>query len=128
MDKQNSQLELFDQFHHMILVYKNQKNEFFLGHCYQNNGRDTAKYLLFLYKDALPNMDFLSAWNYLDDHSYAIVVVEIKEAKLGIMDFLSCYKPNAGIEEIECVEINSFQEIQQNLEGFKQNIVKCFLM
>lgn len=128
MHSTNEILNRIHEFHHMIMVFKNEKNEMYLGHCYQNNGRDTAKYLLFLYKDILPKMDFLSAWNYLDDNSYTTVVVEVSEAETGMMDFIACYKPHGVLEDMEFVEINTFQDIQKNLNDLKKNAVKCFLM
>ena len=118
----------FGQYHHVIMVYKDKVGEMFLGHCYHNNGRDNAKYLLFLYKDAMPKMDFLSGWNYLDDNSISIVIVEVKEAQLGILDFLSCYKSDYDLLDLKPIIINNFQEIQKNLNDFEYDSVKCFLM
>ena len=117
-----------EQYHHIILLYKDMVGQMYLGHCYQNNGRDTSKYLLFLYKDALPKMDFLSGWNFLDDNSISTVIVEVREAELGILDFLSCYNPEYDLSDLKPIVINNFQEIQENLNDFDYDSVKCFLM
>ena len=51
------------------------------------------EYLLFLYKDPLPQGGLLEGWNELDETSYHITIVGVHDHRIAVEDFLVCHNP-----------------------------------
>lgn len=88
-----------------------------LAHTFIYHGRDNATYLLFLYKDPMPKQPFLEAWNTLDDTSINITIVPEPTYKQSIDDFVACWSPEHLEESVELFEVDSFKEIEDELDS-----------
>ena len=99
-----------------IVMVWNNKGKKYLGHTFIYNGRK-SKYLLFLYKDEMPNKKFLDAWNWLDDNSFAITIVSEPTLEQAIDDFLAVWEPKLIEEAFEIIEVEGFDDIEQLLES-----------
>lgn len=104
----------FLDYQSIIMIY-NGENEKYLAHSFIYNGRD-AEYLLFLYKQPLPKMKFIEAWNYLDDNAFDTTIVPVPSLEQAIDDFLAVWKPDCIQESIEIIEVSGFSEIEKLLE------------
>ena len=115
-----------DDYNNIVMIYKDLEGNSHLAHSFVYNGHDGSTNLLFLYKDILPEMDFIRAWNYLDDNSYSTVIVSEPTHEQGIDDFLACWCPNKTVDDLEFISINGFDEIQTNLKDLAKDTIKCF--
>lgn len=97
----------------MVMIIRKEDKRYF-SHSFIYHGRD-GKYLQFLYKDPLPEGDFITGWNYLDDHSYRIVMVPEPSQEVAVEDFIAAYQPTSQINAIEVIEIKGFDEIDDLL-------------
>ena len=88
-----------------------------LAHSFYYDGKDSAKYLLFLYKDALPKGEFLDAWNELDDNSFQITIVPEPSYEQAIDDFTAAFLPEKLDDAIEIYEVEDFAEMQDLIDG-----------
>lgn len=105
-----------EDFQRIVLVYKNLDGSLQMGHSFFYDGRDGSEYLLFLYKDALPeNLDFLQGWNYLDENSTNTVIVGETNHETAVDDFLCCFNDTLKWSTIDYVQVANFSEINQKL-------------
>ncbi len=110
-------LPTIDEFHSILMLYKNDQNEVYLAHSFYYGGREGSKYLLFLYKDALPNFnEVIKSWNYLDDNSPNIVVVGEQDHNTAIYDFLHGFKTNLELQDVNFIEIDRYDEVDPHLD------------
>lgn len=132
----DSMIEMFkvktslDEFERIVLATKNQDNQIYIGHSFYYGGRDGAEYLLFLYKDPLPAGNFLTGWNILDETSLHITIVEERDHKTAVEDFLCCHDPKLTIEDITFIPIRDFSEVDDVIERIKLKpgqVVGCFI-
>ena len=124
MEKTVYRKQPFMDYKSIVMLYQNNQ-ERYLAHTFIYNGRD-SKYLLFLYKDALPKGTLIEGWNYLDDTSYKTVIVPEPSLEQAIDDFLAVWKPNCIQKSIEIIEIKGFDEIDkvlQNKDLSKQELI-----
>ncbi len=98
----------------LVMVF-HQGGKRYFSHSFIYHGRD-GKYLQFFYKDPLPEGDFLKGWNYLDDHSFRIVMVPEPSQAVAIDDFIAAHNPISQINAIEIIEIGGFDEIDTLLK------------
>ena len=82
-----------DEFERIVLLYKDEANNVFIGHSFYYGGRDGSEYLLFLYKEPLPKKDLLAGWNALDETSCYITIVGVHDHRIAVEDFLVCHNP-----------------------------------
>lgn len=115
-----------DDYNNIVMIHKGAEGTCHLAHSFVYNGHDGSSNLLFLYKDNLPEMEFLAAWNYLDDTSYTTVIVSEPSHEQGIDDFLACWCPEKTIADLEFYAIKGFDEIQTNLKDLEKDTIKCF--
>ncbi len=122
--------EAIEKFDSIVMLYKNENNEIFLGHSFFYNGREDSKYLLFLYRSALKNDKILESWNDLDENSLDIAIVGTQTHELAIEDFLHAHKCEVGLDEVYFIEIDLYSEIEKNLKevNFSKNQVFAFFM
>lgn len=106
----------FMKYQSIVMIHTNEQNEKHMAHSFFYNGRDGNSHLLFLYKDQLPALSFIEAWNKLDDTSIHIVIVPEVNHEQGIDDFLSCWCPNETIDTIEINVVSGFDEIDSMLK------------
>ena len=109
------------------MLYKDEKEQTHLAHSFYYNWRGNAKYLLFLYKEPLNNeKNILDGWNYLDDNSYNIVVID--EEILN--DFSYGFETNQQLKDIQFLDIEKFNEIDiyLNKKPLVKNQVMAFVM
>ncbi|MDH6366959.1 MULTISPECIES: hypothetical protein [Breznakia] len=95
----------------LVMVYFN-GSERYLAHSFIHNGRE-GKYLSILYKDPLPEGDFIAGWNYLDDNSFSMVMVPEVSQELAVEDFYAAWNPDMITKGIEIIEVKGFDEINR---------------
>ena len=106
----------FNSYERVLMFYKDVNNNVYIGHTFQYNGRDDSKYMLFLYKDALPKGNVIEGWNYLDENSFNIVTIGVNDIKLAIDDFLSVYDTSITWETMSYYEVKDFSEVDDIFE------------
>lgn len=100
-----------DEFERIVLLYKAQDGKTFIGHSFYYGGRDGSEYLLFLYKDPLPQGGLLEGWNELDETSYHITIVGVHDHRIAVEDFLVCHNPELTWEDVIYVLVHDFTEV-----------------
>ena len=106
----------FNSYERVLMFYKDVNNNVYIGHTFLYNGRDDSKYMLFLYKDALPKGNVIEGWNYLDENSFNIVTIGVNDIKLAIDDFLSVYDTSITWETMSYYEVKDFSEVDDIFE------------
>ncbi len=101
----------FSNYERVLLFYKDKDEKVYIGHTFLYNGRDDSKYMLFLYKDALPKGNVIESWNYLDENSYNIVTIGVNDIRVAIDDFISVYNTEYNWSNLSYYEVNNFMEV-----------------
>lgn len=119
-----------DIFKNLVLVYKNENGEMFLGSSSHNNHADDIhKNSIVLYKDSMPNdKDFIMGWNYLDDHSSKIYLVYNEHSEVAVDDFLAAHNINKTWKDIEYHVVDSINDINDILtnDSLTNNEVRAY--
>ncbi|MCH1939098.1 hypothetical protein [Holdemania massiliensis] len=102
-----------DEFERIVLLYKDETNNVFIGHSFYYGGRDGSEYLLFLYKEPLPKKDLLAGWNALDETSCYITIVGVHDHRIAVEDFLVCHNPQLTWEDVIYIPTEDFMEMNQ---------------
>jgi len=112
----NDQLDSTDT----VLIYRDEAGDYYLGHAFFYNGRD-SKYLLFMYKEVLPltNKDLMAAWNYLDDNSVNIAIVNEPSNQMAVEDFLYSHGLEKSWKHIQYRSVSDYMELAQDFRGLK---------
>lgn len=106
--------ENLDMFKNLVLLYKNRNGDTFLGSSI--NG-DKKKYIV-LYKDSLPkDRDCIMGWNYLDDHSGNIYMVNNQYSEVSVDDFLAAHGIDKTWKDIDYVVVDDISEINERLSA-----------
>ncbi|MCI5773964.1 MAG: hypothetical protein MR210_05315 [Erysipelotrichaceae bacterium] len=112
----------FENYGRIIMITKNDEGEIHLAHSFYYGGRDEAKYLLFLYKDALPkNLDLLAGWNYLDDNSIKTVIIPEVNHRTSIEDFIAAFNI-PSLNDIIFYEVDDFDQLNKVYEKLDLNV------
>jgi hypothetical protein len=103
-----------------VLVYRDEAGDYYLGHAFFYNGRD-SKYLLFMYKEALPltNKDLMAAWNYLDDNSVSITIVNEPSNQVAVEDFLYSHGLERSWKSIQYRSVRDYMQLGQDFMNSK---------
>ncbi|MCH4207679.1 MAG: hypothetical protein LKF79_00675 [Solobacterium sp.] len=98
-----------EAFQRIVLIYQNDKGERYLGHTFFYNGRSGYEYLLFLYKQPLPeNMGIMDGWNWLDDNSPSVYTIGESTIQTGVEDFLYANGLEKDWKQIQYYEASDF--------------------
>lgn len=109
----------------IVMIYNNDSKQRYLAHAFLYQGRD-VEYLMFLYKEPLEDIDFLTAWNKLDDESLKITIVPEESIKRSVDDFVAVWKPEYIMNKYELYEVNDFKEINEFINN--QELKKDFTL
>lgn len=106
-----------DMFKNIVLLYKNEKGETFLGSTMHNeNAAENHKNCIVLYKEALPqDRDYVMGWNYLDDHSLKQYLVFNDRVEVAVDDFLVVHNIDKTWQDIDYVVVDNSSEINNKL-------------
>jgi len=118
-------LKDLDSVTRLVLVYVDDKNEVHIAHSFYYGGRESNNYLIFLYKDSLPQgMSFIEGWNYLDENSTDIVTVPVADHVTAVSDFLQVFKPSLNWTDLTYYEVKDFAELDREFKTIKNNLGK----
>ena len=105
-----------DMFNSIVLLYKNEKGETYLG---SSSNLEKDNYIV-LYKNSLPkDIDYLSGWNYLDDHCEKTYLVYNDHSEVAVDDFLAAHNVNKTWKDLEyrvCDDSMQVNEILSNAQ------------
>lgn len=105
-----------DMFNSIVLLYKNEKGETYLG---SSSNLEKDNYIV-LYKNSLPkDVDYLSGWNYLDDHCEKTYLVYNDHSEVAVDDFLAAHNVNKTWKDLEyrvCDDSMQVNEILSNVQ------------
>lgn len=105
-----------DMFNSIVLLYKNEKGETYLG---SSSNLEKDNYIV-LYKNSLPkDIDYLSGWNYLDDHCEKTYLVYNDHSEVAVDDFLAAHNVNKTWKDLEyrvCDDSMQVNEILSNVQ------------
>ena len=105
-----------DMFNSIVLLYKNEKGETYIG---ASSNMEKDNYIV-LYKNSLPkNVDYLSGWNYLDDHCEKTYLVYNDHSEVAVDDFLAAHNVNKTWKDLEykvCDNTIKVNEILSNVQ------------
>ena len=105
-----------DMFNSIVLLYKNEKGETYLG---SSSSLEKDNYIV-LYKNSLPkDVDYLSGWNYLDDHCEKTYLVYNDHSEVAVDDFLAAHNVNKTWKDLEyrvCDDSMQVNEILSNVQ------------
>lgn len=131
MEKVMSFSDNLDMFKNLVLLYKNDKGETYIGSSkYDENGQDNRKNYIVLYKDSLPkNQDYIEGWNYLDDHSEKIYLVYNEHSEVAVDDFLTVNKVDKTWKDIDYTVVDSVIDINEKIANadLQNNEVRAYV-
>ena len=119
-----------DMFKRIVLVYKNEKGETFIGSSFHDSDseKNFNNYIV-LYKDALPSeLDCFEGWNFLDDNSDNIYLVPIKHSEVAVDDFLVAHHIDKTWKDLDYNVVNNITEINSevNNNALQNNEVRAY--
>ena len=105
--------ENLDMFKNLVLLYKDDKGDTYLGSSNHNEkGKDIHKNYIVLYKECLPSdMDYVMGWNYLDDHSDKIYLVYNEHSEVAVDDFLAAHSLEMTWRNIDYIIVDSLNDV-----------------
>lgn len=113
--------ENLDMFKNLVLLYKNEKGDTFLGSSINSNDnqKDNKNYIV-LYKESLPkDKDYIMGWNQLDDSSEKIYLVYNQHSEVAVDDFLAAHGVDKTWKDIDYVVLDSMNDINNRLMSDK---------
>lgn len=122
--------ENLNMFKNLVLLYKNDKGETFIGSStYNKNEKDNNKSHIVLYKDCLPeDKNYIMGWNYLDDHCEKIYLVNNQYSEVAVDDFLNAHHIDKTWKDISYTVVDSIAQINEILSTAKlaNNEIKAY--
>ena len=108
-----------DMFDHLVLLYKNEEGDTFIGSTSHNDKADDVhKNSIVLYKDPMPkDKDYIMGRNYLDDHSSKIYLVYNEHSEVAVDDFLAAHNIDKTWKNIEYQVVNSLNDVNDILKN-----------
>lgn len=119
-----------DMFKNLVLLYKDEKGDTFLGSSTNNEkGINNLKNSIVLYKESLPkDKDYIMGWNYLDDHSDKIYLVYNEHSEVAVDDFLAAHSIEKTWKDLDYQVVDSINDINELLinESLSNNEVRVY--
>ena len=117
MEKVISFSENLDMFKHLVLLYKDEKGNTYLGSSSHNEkGSENRKNHIILYKEPLPqDKDYIMGWNYLDDHSDKIYLVYNEHSEVAVDDFLAAHGLEKTWRDFDYHVVDSLNDVNDIL-------------
>lgn len=106
-----------DMFKNIVLLYKNENGETFLGSTTNDkNAPENHKSCIVLYKESLPqDRDYVMGWNYLDDHSMKQYLVYNDHVEVAVDDFLAAHNVDKTWQDIDYTVVDNTTAINDKL-------------
>ena len=120
--------ENLDMFKNLVLLYKNENGDTFLGSSINNNEKENGNYIV-LYKESLPkDKDYIMGWNHLDDSSEKIYLVYNQHSEVAVDDFLAAHGLDKTWKDIDYVVVDSMNDINNRLlsDTLSNNEVRAY--
>ena len=119
-----------DMFKNIVLLYKDENGDTYLGSSSHNviGDKDHQNFVV-LYKDCLPkDQDYISGWNYLDENSNNIYIVYNPYSEVAVDDFLYAHNTDKSWKDIDYTVVNSTSEINKSIAGakLKNNEIRAY--
>lgn len=110
-----------DMFKNIVLLYKDENGNTYLGSSSHNESGDKQhQNFVVLYKDCLPNdQDYISGWNYLDENSNNIYIVYNQYSEVAVDDFLYAHNTDKSWKDIDYTVVDNISEINKALTNIK---------
>ena len=110
--------ENLDMFKRIVLIYKNEEGETFIGSSFHDNSKRKMNNYIVLYKDSLPSdKSCFDGWNFLDDNSDNIYLVPNEHSEVAVDDFLVANQIDMTWKDIDYRVIDSFNEINTDISS-----------
>lgn len=110
-----------DMFKNIVLLYKDENGNTYLGSSSHNDvGDKDHKNFVVLYKESLPkDKDYISGWNYLDENSNDIYIVYNPYSEVAVDDFLYAHNTDKSWKDIDYTIVDSTSDINKTLSSIK---------
>ena len=103
-----------DMFNNIVLLYKNDNGDTYLG-ASANMVKDNY---IILYKNSLPkDTDYLSGWNYLDDHCEKTYLVYNDHSEVAVDDFLAAHNVDKTWKDLEYTVVDNTMKMNEILSN-----------
>ena len=117
-----------NMFKNIILLYKDNNGDIYLGS--SDNSNSENKNHIILYKESLPkDKDYLTGWNYLDDNSEKIYFVYNEHSEVAVDDFLAAHNVDKTWKDIDYRIVDSVKDINNKLtnEKLSNNEIRAYV-
>ena len=110
-----------DMFKNIVLLYKDENGNTYLGSSSHNDvGDKDHKNFVVLYKESLPkDKDYISGWNYLDENSNDIYIVYNPYSEVAVDDFLYAHNTDKSWKDIDYTIVENTSDINKTLSNIK---------
>ena len=119
-----------DMFRNIVLLYKNEEGNTYIGSSSCNNASDNNyKNHIVLYKDSMPkDKDYIDGWNYLDDHCSKTYIVFNQFMEVTVDDFMAAHNINKTWKDIDYNIVDSINDVSDRLSssGLENNEVRAY--
>ena len=118
-----------DMFKNLVLLYKNDNGDTYLGSSMLK--QDDKDNQIVLYKDSLPkDRDYLMGWNYLDDNCEKTYLVYNQNSEVAVDDFLAAHNVEKTWKDINYIVVDNLIEMNNRLknEQLDKNEVKAYVI
>ncbi len=108
--------ESLDVFQNVVMLYRNNENELFIGNTwfYNKAGHD---YMSVMYHLPIPDtMSVIEGWNWLDDNDPRVTLVPETSMETGVEDFLFAHGHEKDWKTVTYNVINSYADIEKYLK------------
>lgn len=107
-----------EEFQNVMLIYKNNEGKCFVGNMNFYNGRTPeTQYMSILFKEAIPDgMNLIDGWNYLEDHSPHVYLVQEPSMQVAIEDFLYANGLERDYTTVDYHVIDNYMELNDYME------------
>ena len=119
-----------DMFRNIVLLYKNEEGNTYIGSSSSNNTSDKDhKNHIVLYKDSMPkDKDYIAGWNYLDDNCSKTYIVFNQFMEVAVDDFMAAHNINKTWKDIDYNIVDSLNDVSDSLMSsqLKKNEVRAY--